>query len=226
MKPLGLAVLIAALILSATACAPGKPPTAAPLPSIPTLPPLPTLPPASPLPTTAPRATLAPTLAATLAPPTPRPTEAPPLPVPTGVQIPEMTLVPVTPGTPTPRPTNTPLPVTPYKVGDTIQAGNLAITLNKATWQYTALTAEFTVENKGAYEVRVSPTFFSAREIYGNPGGTNPVCASKLDGMVPAGGKLTGNLCWIFVSSAKGLRIFISNDLTRQQGPELAFTVD
>jgi hypothetical protein len=137
-----------------------------------------------------------------------------------------MTVVPIAVGTPTPRVTNTPLPVTPYKVGDTIQAGNLAITLNKATWQYTALTAEFTIENKGSYEVRVSPAFFSAKDVYGNPGGMNLVCASKLDGMVPVGGKLTGNLCWIFVSSVTGMRIFISNDLTRQQGPELAFTVD
>jgi hypothetical protein len=137
-----------------------------------------------------------------------------------------MTVVPIAPGTPTPIVTNTPLPATPYKVGDTIQAGNLAITLNKATWQYTALTAEFTIENKGSYEVRVSPTYFSARDVQGNIGGTNLVCPSKLDGNVPAGGKLTGNVCWIFVSSVKGMRIFISNDLTRQQGPELAFTVD
>ena len=225
MKPLGLALLIAALILSATACAPSAAPTVAPL-TIPTLPSLPTLPPASPLPTTAPQAPLVPTLAATLVPPTPRPQETPPIPLPTGIQIPEMTLMPVTPGTPTPRPTNTPLPVTPYKVGDTIQAGNLAITLNKATWQYTALTAEFTVENKGSYEVSMSPAFFSAKEVYGNTGGSNPVCASKLDGMVPVGGKLTGNLCWIFVTSVTSGRIFVSNDLTKQQGPELAFTVD
>jgi len=222
MKSLGLTLLIAALILSATACTAGKAPTVAPLPPIPTLPPLPTLPPSSPPPATTPQAPLVPTLA----PPTPRPQETPQLPVPTGIPVPEMTLIPITPGTPTPRPTNTPLPVTPYKVGDTIQAGNLTITLNKATWQYTALTAEFTVENKGSYEVRVSPSFFSAKEVYGNPGGMNPVCAAKLDGMVPVGGKLTGNLCWIFVSSAKGVRLFVSNDLTRQQGPELAFTVD
>jgi len=221
MKSLGLTLLIAALVLSAAACAPSAAPTVAPLP-IPTLPPLPTLPPSSPLPATTPQAPLVPTLAS----PTPRSTETPLLPVPTGIQLPEMTVVPVTPGTPTPRPTNTPLPVTPYKVGDTIQAGNLAITLNKATWQYTALTAEFTVENKGTYEIRVSPAFFSARDVYGNPGGMNPVCAAKLDGMVPVGGKLTGNLCWIFVSSVTSMRIFISNDLTRQQGPELAFTVD
>jgi hypothetical protein len=226
MKSLGLTLFIVALILSAAACATSAVPTAAPLPAIPTLPLLPTLPPASPPPTTSPQASLVPTLAPTLAPPTPQPQETPPLPVPTGIELPEITVVPIALGTPTPPPTNTPLPVTPYKVGDTIQAGNLAITLNKATWQYTALTAEFTVENKGTYEVRVSPTFFSAKDVYGNTGGINPVCTAKLDGNVPVGGKLTGNLCWIFVSSVKGLRIFISNDLTRQQGPELAFTVD
>lgn len=222
MKSLGLALLIVTLILSATACAPGKAPTAAPLPPIPTLPLLPTLPPASPLPAIPPQAPLVPTLA----PPTPRPQETPLLPVPTGIVLPDMTVMPIAVGTPTPRVTNTPLPVTPYKVGDTIQAGNLAITLNKATWQYTALTAEFTVENKGTYEVRVSPGFFSAKDVYGNPGGINPVCTAKLEGMVPVGGKFTGNLCWIFVSSVKGIRIFVSNDLTRQQGPEPAFTVD
>ena len=88
-----------------------------------------------------------------------------------------------------------------YGVGDSATVGDVVITLDEASLVVYRVGATFTVVNNGRTDLVLAPeTSFT---IVGDSTGTevpltlDPVsCDNSLTGTVPAGGTLTGDLCW------------------------------
>jgi len=88
-----------------------------------------------------------------------------------------------------------------YGVGDSATVGDVVITLDEASLVVYRVGATFTVVNNGSTDLVLDPETSFA--IVGDSTGTevpltlDPVsCDNSLTGTVPAGGTLTGDLCW------------------------------
>ena len=88
-----------------------------------------------------------------------------------------------------------------HGVGEAVQVNDVIITLDSASLVSYKVKVEFTVENKGSADLTLDPE--TSFVIEGDNTGTkvdltlDPVgCSNSLSGTVPAGGSLTGELCW------------------------------
>lgn len=88
-----------------------------------------------------------------------------------------------------------------HGIGEAVQVDDVIITMNSASLVSYKVKAEFTVENKGTADLTLDPE--TSFVIEGDNTGTkveltlDPVgCSNSLSGTVPAGGSLTGDLCW------------------------------
>jgi len=89
------------------------------------------------------------------------------------------------------------------KVGDAVevQDKNLVVTMDEGAVTSNKIVTTFTIENKGASDFAIDPnTTFVATATSGDenvPLTVDLECGSKLiQGPVPAGGKITGDMCW------------------------------
>jgi hypothetical protein len=86
--------------------------------------------------------------------------------------------------------------------GQTVEVGDVAVTLNSAAITNYKLEANLTVANKGAQDLEFDPE--TAFAVEGSAGDREvPItldtlaCRGRLlKGTVPAGGELTGDVCW------------------------------
>jgi hypothetical protein len=87
-----------------------------------------------------------------------------------------------------------------HGTGETVQVGNVAIVMDSASLLSHRVRVEFTIENRGSEALVVDPETSFA--VMGDSGGTevllgiDPTCTNELNGTVPAGGSLSGQLCW------------------------------
>jgi hypothetical protein len=89
------------------------------------------------------------------------------------------------------------------KIGDAVevQDKNLVVTMDDGAVTSNKIVTTFTIENKGTTDFAIDPkTTFVATATSGDekvPLTVDLECGSKLiKGPVPAGGKITGDMCW------------------------------
>lgn len=87
-----------------------------------------------------------------------------------------------------------------HDTGEVVQVGDLTIVMDSASLMSHRVRANFTIENQGASDLTFDgeAAFTAKGDNTGTdvPLGIDPTCTNVLSGVVPAGGSLSGQLCW------------------------------